>query len=195
MLEEIPTPMPGSNDLILKAMLYASGELDPEEMAAFELRLGEDQAARDALCQAVELTQSLAPETPPGPDPSYRNQVRQRLRQRRRQRLSMSHSPTTFFGHPAFWSIVGAAVAILLIVLISQMMASLETPPPRSPSVTQPQTSPGTQSSSALSPADLANVWADLNNTERLQQVQTEHDRRSWIRPLAALQVLTETPP
>lgn len=197
MLEEIPTPMPGANDLILKAMLYASGELDPEEASAFELRLGEDQAARDALCQAVELTQSLAPEEPPGPDPSYRNQVRQRLRQRRRQRMSMSHSPTSFFGHPAFWSIIGAAVAILLIVIISQMIAHLEVqPPPRGPSVTQPQTSPGSPSSSVPDPAGVANTWADLNNTERLEKLQTEMDRlRLSTRPPAALNPSTESPP
>lgn len=194
MLEEIPTPTPGANDLILKAMLYASGELDADEAAAFELRLGEDQAARDALCQAVELTQSLTPEEPAGPDPAYRSQVRQRLRQRRRQRLSLSHSAPSFFGHPAFWSIAGAAAAILLIVLISQLIAHLEEQKPRGPNVTQPQTPPGTPSSAAPHPAAVANAWADLNNTDRLQQVQSETSRlRFSTRPPSALS--RETPP
>ena len=37
------------------ALLYAAGELDEDEAAAFEKRLGEDQAVREALAQAVRL--------------------------------------------------------------------------------------------------------------------------------------------
>ena len=41
------------------ALLYSTGELDEIEAADFERRLAEDQAARDALCQAVIASEDL----------------------------------------------------------------------------------------------------------------------------------------
>lgn len=137
MPDELAFADSGPDDLVLKAMLYASGELDPTETAAFELRLGEDQAARDALCQAVQLTSGVT--GPAAPDPAYRSHVRQRLRQRRRQRLAQSHQ-LPYFAHPAFWGIFGAVVAIFLMLIISHVIASLEPAP--GPRPTAPQTTP-----------------------------------------------------
>lgn len=42
------------------ALCYAAGELSAAETELFELRLAEDQAAREALARAVELTQVVA---------------------------------------------------------------------------------------------------------------------------------------
>jgi hypothetical protein len=140
MPDDILPSDPPADELVLQAMLYASGELDAEQTAAFEQRLGEDQAARDALCKAVELTQGL-PGQEQAPDPAYRARVRQRLRQRRRHRRAL-RDDNPFFGHPAFWSALGAAVAILFMVIISHLVASLIPPP------TSPRTAPGTQSRS-----------------------------------------------
>jgi hypothetical protein len=50
----------GDDALALQALLYASGELEEAEAAEFEERLAADQTARDALCQAVQLTETLA---------------------------------------------------------------------------------------------------------------------------------------
>ncbi len=66
-------------DDVALALLYAGGRLSPGEAEAFERRLGEDQGTRDALCRAVELTQSLTGR-PLRPRPDYRDRVRQRLR-------------------------------------------------------------------------------------------------------------------
>jgi ferric-dicitrate binding protein FerR (iron transport regulator) len=66
-------------DEVTLALLYAGGRLSPEDAEAFERRLGEDQQARDALCRAMELVQSLAGR-PLRPRPDYRERVRQRLR-------------------------------------------------------------------------------------------------------------------
>ncbi len=71
---------PSGNDLHLQAFLYASGELDKSAAVSFERRLAEEQAAREALCQAVLLWQPLGRQTDSGPDPVYRECVRQRLR-------------------------------------------------------------------------------------------------------------------
>jgi len=46
----------GSNDLLWVAIQYQLGELSALDSAAFETRLLDDQAAREALSQAVELT-------------------------------------------------------------------------------------------------------------------------------------------
>jgi len=48
------------NELDWSAFCYAAGEMSESEAAAFELRLAEDQAAREALARAVELTQAVA---------------------------------------------------------------------------------------------------------------------------------------
>jgi len=61
------------------ALLYTNGELEADEAGAFETRLGVDQAAREALCQAVQLTLSLGGLAPPTPHFSYRERVREQL--------------------------------------------------------------------------------------------------------------------
>ena len=48
------------NELDWSAFCYAAGELSAEEAAAFETRLADDQAAREALARAVELTEVVA---------------------------------------------------------------------------------------------------------------------------------------
>ncbi|OAI48374.1 hypothetical protein AYO44_07305 [Planctomycetaceae bacterium SCGC AG-212-F19] len=132
----VPTELP-AEDLVLQAMLYASGELDAEQNAAFEQRLSDDQAARDALCKAVELT-ALPGQEPSEPDPAYRSRVRHRLRQRRRHRRGLSGDDSSVYQHPAFWSVLGAAIAVLFMVIISHIVASMSIPaPPTTPSTNQ----------------------------------------------------------
>lgn len=48
------------NELDWSAFCYAAGEMNESDAAAFELRLAHDQAAREALARAVELTQAVA---------------------------------------------------------------------------------------------------------------------------------------
>jgi hypothetical protein len=49
-----------NNDLDWLAFCYAAGELDAADAEQFEARLADDQAAREALARAVELTQTVA---------------------------------------------------------------------------------------------------------------------------------------
>jgi anti-sigma-K factor RskA len=67
------------HDEQLLAILYASGELEAEEAAAFERRLADDQSTRDALCTAVRLSRTMSGQPDPVPDVSYRERVKQRL--------------------------------------------------------------------------------------------------------------------
>jgi hypothetical protein len=56
-----------TNDLDWLAFSYAAGELTPTEAEQFELRLADDQLAREALARAVELCQVVtAAETQTG---------------------------------------------------------------------------------------------------------------------------------
>jgi hypothetical protein len=48
------------NQLEWTAFCYAAGELGPVEAEQFEVRLADDQEAREALARAVELTQVVA---------------------------------------------------------------------------------------------------------------------------------------
>ena len=49
-----------SDQLDWSAFCYAAGEMSAAEAAEFEARLADDQLAREALAQAVELTQAVA---------------------------------------------------------------------------------------------------------------------------------------
>jgi hypothetical protein len=49
-----------TNDLDWLAFCYAAGELTAAEAEHFEARLAQEQAAREALARAVELTQTVA---------------------------------------------------------------------------------------------------------------------------------------
>jgi hypothetical protein len=49
-----------THDLDWLAFCYAAGDLDSTDAEVFEARLADDQAAREALARAVELTQTVA---------------------------------------------------------------------------------------------------------------------------------------
>jgi hypothetical protein len=49
-----------ANQLDWLAFSYAAGEMNAAEAEQFELRLADDQSAREALARAVELTQTVA---------------------------------------------------------------------------------------------------------------------------------------
>src|SRR5690348_14391071 len=111
------TPGTASDDALLgQALLYAGGELDGPAAQAFEKSLELDQAARDALCAAVELASAADGRAPAAPDPAYRAAVRRRLRPAAWRRLL---GPRTYRGHPLLWSGLGAAAALLLAVAMT----------------------------------------------------------------------------
>lgn len=120
MLEESSAGSTGDDELAYTALLYASGELEGEEAVAFEQRLAEDQAARDALCQAVEYTSLASGHPPAAPDPSYRDRVRQRLRHRRRQLQNEAGHPSAF-GPVVLWLVLGAIAGVLMTIVLGHM--------------------------------------------------------------------------
>jgi hypothetical protein len=141
-------PESAADELTNLALLYSTGELDEVEAADFERRLAEDQAARDALCQAVEMTLTLTGDAPTAPDPAYRQRVRQRLHQRRRHLRKLAEQPA-YFGHPALWTAIGAAAAGLLMVVMHHLALSPDRPNTIS-AVTSPTEPPLTVQRDAL---------------------------------------------
>jgi hypothetical protein len=100
-----------NRDVNVQAFLYANGELNGIEALCFERRLAEEQAAREALSEAVFLCQRLGASAG-GPDPIYRERVRRRLR--------LGPSTERFAGQPQVeraqpmtWCILGAAAVLL----------------------------------------------------------------------------------
>jgi hypothetical protein len=174
-----------SRDLALtfQALLYVSGELPGAATTAFETRLGEDQAARDALCQAVQLAHAAPGGLTPRPDPAYRQQVHQRLRPRRGLWPWLT-GKRLYRGHPLVWSALGAAAAVLLLVGIDHRAvpsghaaanvsaANREAKPPspfRKPSAPsrakKPSASRPPASTVAAADGAEARAWAELQQS------------------------------
>jgi hypothetical protein len=101
-------------DLDVQAFLYASGELDGTEAVRFERRLAEEQAAREALSEAVVLCQPPGSSTPT-PNPGYRECVRRRLRPG--ARTQSDGQAVAASGRAVIWCLIGAAAVLLFLSL------------------------------------------------------------------------------
>ena len=96
-----------NSELALLALRYARGQLPPSEAAAFEQRLGEDQAAREAVAGAAVVAQACQTGTPAQPHPRYRMAVRRRLKDAARPRLlvwaGIGALTVVLFAAPLWW--------------------------------------------------------------------------------------------
>jgi hypothetical protein len=107
-------PVPPTDDLPLTALRYAAGELPAASAAAFEARLADDQAAREALGEAIRLSAAALDRPAPDPDPLVRAAVRDALRP---TVLSWLFPRRPYRGHPLAWAGLGGAVAAGFTVL------------------------------------------------------------------------------
>jgi hypothetical protein len=106
--------VPPTDELPLTALRYAAGELPPAEAAAFEVRLGHDQTAREALGEAIRLSAAALDRPAPAPDPLVREMVREALRP---TVLSWLFPRRPYRGHPLAWAGLGGAAAAGLTAL------------------------------------------------------------------------------
>jgi anti-sigma factor RsiW len=165
--------MSDDRDDALLALLYATGELDGEEAAAFERRLADDQAARDALCTAVRLNWATTGRSELVPDPAYRERVKKRVLAKSRQPFLIR----SIYRMP--WSaraIGGAAAAALVLVSIYWMPRAADAPDV-SPAAVDQQLS--AEVVIADEPRDDAEAWPDLMGGQHLARaVDDEHRRK-----------------
>jgi hypothetical protein len=167
--------MRDDSHLELEALLYASGELEGAEAEYFEQRLADDPSAREALCQAVQLSQTLTG-TPARPNPAYRMAVRRRLAAQA-QTVPLRRGQR---GHPLVWMTLGAAAAVLVMLGLSPWE-----PPPADPATpTAPAVVEKTEPEPKLEPVDadtmleMATRWTELHNSDHLERALEEEARR-----------------
>jgi hypothetical protein len=195
--------MPDPN-LPATALRYAAGDLTPEETAAFEAQLAEDQDARDALAEAVRLSAAAIGQKPPTPHPSFRAAMRARL------------GLVAYRGHPFRWVALGAtAVAACTLVALAlggraadapgtaiaapAVPAEVEAiPAPRAVEPAALATAPHPNEAGAAAdattgaacggeqPRSVAEIWADLSTPEHVEKARDDELRwRNRARELA----------
>jgi hypothetical protein len=176
MHEPNPPTDPADDHLAMQAFLFACGELEESEAVAFFHRLADEQAAREALSQAVYVSGFLAGGTPVAPNPAYRAAVR--------GRLGPGHAPLTAGGgrarfvHALLWAGVGAAAMYLLSTGMGLRLPNRVWGPDPVPAIsTNPAHLPdeAPPSDESVPPAV---VWAVLHTPEHLAQVHDEEGRR-----------------
>ncbi|MBA4190990.1 MAG: hypothetical protein C0467_23640 [Planctomycetaceae bacterium] len=131
------------------ALRYAAGDLDVREATAFEMRLADDQEARDALSEAVRLSAAALGQAPPTPHLTFRAAIRDRLSGWCPEWLARR----AYRGHPLAWSALGA-VALAACALVGVSLAERK-PLPTQP-VSSAMTPPGLDTRTAFADPDTA---------------------------------------
>jgi hypothetical protein len=167
------TDRPGDDTLL--ALLYAAGELRGPAAAAFECRLADDQAARDALADAVRLGEALAGRPEPAPDPAYRRRVLLRLRAPGLWRRVVGGR--VYRGHPSLWALAGAAAAALIL-----LPARTDTVPDGDRDRPPPAVAGDRPAPPPAAAADDAEGWPDLMRGRHLTQTWREELQRRKLR-------------
>jgi hypothetical protein len=162
-------------DDLFQALRYAAGELAGPDSAAFERRLAGEQAAREALCRAVELAHGLTGEPPLAPRPEYRQRARRRLQPRPRRWTGLFRR-RSYPGHPLLWAGLGGVAVALLVWACASPLAPA---PPATVVEIQPPAAPvPSEAPPAEGLSDVARVWADLHNPDHLTRVVDDENRR-----------------
>jgi hypothetical protein len=158
------------------ALRYAAGDLPPSESEAFELLLATDEAAQDALAEAVRLSAAAIGQAAPAPTPSFRDRVRARVRASR--------------GSPLAWAACGAtAVAVATIVGLQlshtepgkspELQATPVAAPSPPPIAVAPEPRPVLLTiAPEMVPATTAEIWAEFSTSERIQKAHDDELRR-----------------
>lgn len=120
------------NDMLsLTALKYAAGDMGSVDEAAFELKLAEDQDAREALSEAVRLS-AAAVGQPVSPDPLFREAVIEKVRPSSTL-IGRLFARRPYRGHPLTWTATGATMTATAVMAI---WASAPAPQPVCPMTT-----------------------------------------------------------
>jgi hypothetical protein len=176
-----------SDNLGLRALLYASEGMDAGDAAAFEALLAGDQLAREALCQAVEFLQRWDAAVPSQPDAAYRQRVRERLLHGDVRRWwAKERTPRGY----AVMAAVGAlAATVFVVVCLARISSPTEKAAPQIGSAVRHE-EPVEEAAATMSPDELE-IWADLPRSRHLLKVhheESERKRRSELHMRVVLQ-------
>jgi len=151
--------------LDLVAFRYIAGEMTPEEAAAFETRLADDQTAQMAVSRAVGLSQKLATAAPP-------------IAEQAALKRKPARKSALVWAQPLAWMAIGAAAAVLAVNLFSRPAKG----PGGAPPTTNVQPTGGSSSVDAL-------VFARLQSE---QDGAAELER--WLDQTAVVDEADESP-
>lgn len=161
-----------SDNLGLRALLYASEGMDAGNAAIFEAQLACDQQACEALSEAVEFLQRWDGHVPHRPDASYRRRVRERLLHSGVARwLARARTPRNYALAGA-----GAAAAAALLIAVSLAWFAPASPKPAL------QIGSAVQEQAPIEEVHLSQeeleLWADLPRSRHLLKVHHEESER-----------------
>lgn len=176
------------SDLQSTALRYAAGDLSPDAAAAFEQLLADDQAARDALSEAVRLSAAAIGQASPAPDRSFRTRIRARL-------------GLSYRGHPLVWASLGAA-AMAVCAMFAVSAADRAEPveeavaAPAAPVAVTTAPPPSELPDAAVAANDppqaacdersVAEIWADLSSHDGVEKARDDEMRwRQRMRDLS----------
>jgi hypothetical protein len=149
------------DSLYRRALLYACGELDSQESAAFEELLAHSQDAREALVTAMSTLSPLDQRQKLGPEPAYRSRVRRELTRR-----SVGYRVTS----PWLAACAGAAVALTVAFLLD----SLDFHPEEARTNTTVIHAPARKSPMNEAPVTTEGIYSELSNQERIERLRLE---------------------
>lgn len=159
---------------LMEAILYVTDALSPEESADYEIRLGEDHAAREVLARVVALSHECTGSPAPVPDASYRAAVRECVLPTPSWRLVLRRAK------PLGWALAGATAACAA-------MFTFYVPGNSEQVVQQPivivdgggaSSEPDTEFVPPPMPSSAVRFWATLSRGQHLQKVHDEEQRR-----------------
>ncbi len=172
------------------ALRYAAGDLNPEEVSAFEARLAEDQDARDALAEAVRLSAQAIGQKPPAPHPAARAAIRARLALRLARGQQLAYA--------ALGATAVAACTLIGLALAERTEAESPDAAPATAATTHHVAEPApavTPPKEAAAPAvsthptdttrSVAEIWADLSTPDHVERARDDELRwRQRVREL-----------
>ena len=152
------------------ALRFAAADLSPAESEAFEARLATDEAAQDALAEAVRLSAAAIGQAAPAPHRSFRDRVRARVRGYR--------------GHPLAWSALGAVAVAVAAVVGLQLTPPAHVPEIVAAPVESPEVAVSPEPRAVVAVADdahhptTAEIWAELSTPEHVEKAHDDEIRR-----------------
>ena len=152
------------------ALRFAAADLTPAESEAFEARLATDEAAQDALAEAVRLSAAAIGQAAPAPHRSFRDSVRARVRGSR--------------FHPLAWAALGAVAVAVAAVVGLQLSPSAHAPEVVPTRVESPEVAVAPQPRAVVAVADdahqptTAEIWAELSTPEHVEKAHDDEFRR-----------------